>query len=128
MAEKIDNIGKKILIVEDDEDISSILELKFKSEGFSVVKAGDGEEGVVIAEKEKPDLILSDILMPKVDGLEMAKKIRLSDKNVPIIFLTNMKDVAYTRSIEEMGFHYLVKADLRISEIVDKVKEKLGLK
>ena len=120
--------NKKILIVDDDNDFRGILQAKFAGEGFSVVTAEDGQEGVSIAEKEKPDLILSDVLMSKMDGVEMAKKIRESNKDVPVIFLTNIKEVDYTKSIEELGLDYLVKADLRISDIVDKVKIKLGLK
>ena len=124
----MENIGKKVLIVEDDKDFLSILKIKFESEGFSVVVAQNGEEGISVAEKEKPDLIFTDILMPKMDGIEMAKKIKESNKNALIIFLTNMKDVDYTKDAEKSGeFDYWVKSDLRISEIVDKAKTKLGL-
>lgn len=126
MAKKI---GKKVLIVEDDKDFLSILKIKFTSEGFSVVTAEDGERAISVAEKEKPDLIISDVLMPKMDGIEMAKKIKESNKNVLVTFLTNIKDADYTKKIEESGeFDYLVKSDLGISDIVDKVKIKLGLK
>lgn len=121
-------LNKKILIVEDDEDFTSILKIKFTSEGFDVVSAKDGEEGVSLAESEKPDLIISDVLMPKMDGLEMAKKIKGVNKNVIIIFLTNVKDIAYTENPEGLGgSEYLIKADLRINEIVEKVKAKLGI-
>jgi CheY-like chemotaxis protein len=68
--------SKKILIVEDDADFISILDTKFTSEGFSVVAAKDGEEGVLVAEKEKPDLIISDVLIPRMNGIEMVRKIR----------------------------------------------------
>jgi len=118
----------KILIVEDDQDFLSILETKFTSEGFFVITAQDGENGVIAAEKEKPDLVMSDVLMPKMDGLEMAKKIREFNKNVDIVFLSNLKDVDYTRKIEAGGYSSLMKSDLRISEIVDKIKAKLGVK
>jgi DNA-binding response OmpR family regulator len=119
---------KKVLIVEDDKDFLSILKIKFESEGFSVVTAEDGEKGIGAAEKEKPDLIISDILMPKVDGVEMAKKIREFNKDVLVIFLTNIKDDDYVKDIENLGrADYLIKADLRINDIVDKVKAKLGL-
>lgn len=121
-------INKKILIVEDDKDFLSILQIKFDSEGFSVVTAENGEEGVSVAEKEKPDLVLSDVLMPRMDGLEMAKKIKESAPNVLIIFLTNLKDIDYTKNVEKSGeFDYLVKSDLGINDIVDKVKIRLGL-
>ena len=107
----------------------SILKIKFANEGFSVVTAVDGEEGISVAEEEKPDLILSDVLMPRMDGIEMAKKIRESNKNLPIMLLTNIKDNDDTRKAEKTGdFDYLVKSDLRINDIVGKVKIKLGLK
>lgn len=126
MANKID---KKVLIVEDDKDFLSILKTKFTSEGFSVFTAEDGQEGIGVAEKEKPDLIFTDVLMPKVDGVEMAKKIREVNKDVLIIFLTNIKDADYTKSIEEISkSEYWIKADLRIDDIVAKAKIKLGIK
>ncbi len=122
-------INKKILIVEDDEDFLYILQKRFTIEGFSIVIAKNGEEGIIVAEKEKPDLILSDILMPKMDGIVMAKKIKESNANVPIIFLTNIKDVDYTIDIQKSDkFDYLIKSDTRINDIVAKSKIKLGLK
>ena len=81
-------INKKILIVEDDKDFLSILQTKFTGEGFLVVLAENGEEGVNMAKKEKPDLVFSDVLMPGMDGIEMAKKIKEFDKNILVVFLT----------------------------------------
>jgi len=128
MAKATKKFNKKVLIVEDDKDFLSILQTKFTADGFSVVVAENGEEGVIVAEKEKPDLIFSDILIPALNGIEMAKKIRESNKEVAVIFLTNMRDENYLKEIEKSGFSYLIKSDLRISEIVDKAKEKLGIK
>ena len=120
--------NKKILIVEDDEDFLYILQKKFTMEGFSIVSANDGEDGIIAAEKEKPNLILSDILMPKMDGITMAKKIREVNASVPIILLSNIKDVDYTKGAQKSGqFDFLIKSDTRINEIVEKVKAKLGL-
>ena len=118
-------INKKILIVEDDKDFLAILQKKFATEGFSVVVAENGEEAIEIAEREKPDLILSDVLMPKMDGVTMGKKIRESNKNIAIILLTNLKDDDYTEKSNE--FDYLIKSELRIDDIVAKSKIKLGL-
>ena len=121
-------INKKILIVEDDKDFLSILQIKFTAEGFSVVTAQDGEEGIRVAEKEKPDLIFSDVLLPKMDGLEMVKKIKESNNNTSIIFLTNIKDSEHMENARKLGdFDYLIKSDLRINDIVDKAKIKLGI-
>lgn len=120
---------KKILIVEDDKDFLSILNTKFSSEGFLVLEAESGEQGISVAQEEKPDLIISDVLMPGIDGMEMVKKIRESNEKVLIMFLTNIKDIDYTKKIKAMGgIDYLIKADLRINEIVQKVKDKLGIK
>lgn len=116
-------------MVEDDADFSSILQTKLSSEGFSVVVARDGQEGLAAAEKEKPDLIFSDILMPVLDGIQMAQKIRQADKDVVIVFLTNLQDAKNpenSAALEE--FEYLIKADTRINDIVKKAKEKLGIK
>lgn len=119
-------INKKILIVEDDKDFSIILQKKFTLEGFSIVTAENGEEAIEIAEKEKPDLIISDVLMPKMDGVTMANKIRETDKNVPIMFLTNLG--GDDNSVEKpKGFDYLIKSELRIDDIITKSKIKLGL-
>lgn len=121
-------MNKKVLIVEDDEDFISILKIKFESEGFSVITAKDGENGIETAQQEKPDLILSDVLLPGTNGIEMAKKIEEANKDAIIIFLTNLTDQEYTEEIKKMGCDCLVKSDLKISDIVEKVKSKLGLK
>ena len=124
----MEKINKKILIVEDDKDFLSILKTKFESEGFFVVTAEDGEAAIRAAKEEKPDLILADVLMPKMDGIEMAKKIKEANKDISIVFLTNIKDTDYTSKIEKSGeFDYWVKSDLPIAEIVEKVKLKLGI-
>lgn len=120
----MNDINKKILIVEDDEDFLSILKIKFSAEGFNVVTAENGEEGVSVAEQEKPDLILADVLMPKMDGVAMAKKIKEANSSALIMLLTNLKDIDGKKPD---GFDYIIKSELKISDIVDKVKNKLGL-
>lgn len=126
---KKNKIDKKILIAEDDDNILDILKKRFEIEGFSVVIAKDGEEAVATAQAEKPDLIISDVLMPKLDGIEMAEKIKGLNKNIKIMLLTNVKDKENLDRIEKAGkFECLIKSDLRIDEIVEKVKIKLGVK
>jgi DNA-binding response OmpR family regulator len=123
-------INKKILIVEDDKDFLWILRQSFGSKGFDVIYALDGEEGLAMAEKEKPDLILSDILMPKMDGIEMAKKLQEKKISSKIVFLTNVKDAGrLSEAMETISeIDYIVKSDLHIDAIIERVRRKLGLK
>jgi two-component system alkaline phosphatase synthesis response regulator PhoP len=80
----------KVLVVDDEEYIQHILNFSFGAEGYDVVTASDGEEGLSKARNEKPDVIVMDIMMPKMDGYEACKKIKAdpSTKNIPVILLT----------------------------------------
>ncbi|MCX6724457.1 MAG: response regulator [Candidatus Staskawiczbacteria bacterium] len=121
-------IDKKILIVEDDKDFMFILQTNFRDEGFFIVTAQNGQEGLETAEKEKPDLILLDIMMPVMDGIEMAKRMRLKHINIPTIFLTNMSDVNHiNKAIEVAPSEYIIKSDVSIESIIAEVKKKLGV-
>ena len=119
----MEKINKKILIIEDDENFLSILRKVFDDEGVSIAVAKDGESGVGAAEREKPDLIISDVLLPRLDGLSMAKKIRALNIQAPIMFLTNTEP-------EDKGsleFDYFIKSNLNIDDVVLKAKAKMGL-
>lgn len=117
--------NKKILIVEDDEAFLDIFKNIFTAEGFQVVTARDGETGIDVALLEKPDLIISDVLMPRLDGPSMAKKLRELKTSTPIIFLTNIDDeVGNAENIENI--EYLIKSKMGLDEIVAKVKNKLA--
>lgn len=120
----------KILIVEDDKDFLWFLRQTFEAQGLTVVYAQDGELGLETAEKEKPDLILIDIQLPKMDGIEMARKIKEKGIMSKMIFLTNMKDPGHiTQALEAAGeSDYIVKVDVHIDSIVQRVKDKLGIK
>jgi DNA-binding response OmpR family regulator len=80
----------KILVVDDEEYIQHILNFSFGAEGYDVVTASDGEEGVSKARNEKPDVIVMDIMMPRMDGYEACKKIKADPqtKDIPVILLT----------------------------------------
>lgn len=123
------NSPKKILIVEDDLPLLSSLKDKFKDEGFDVYTATDGIMGIQKAEKEKPDLVLIDIFLPKLDGIAMAKKMQDLKLDSLIIFLTNLNDVEHiSKAISVNVSDYLVKADWDINQVAARVKERLGLK
>jgi two-component system alkaline phosphatase synthesis response regulator PhoP len=121
----MENNNKKILIVEDDEDFLFILEKVFKAAGFMVVTAKDGEAGINAAVKEKPNLILSDVLMPRMDGPTMAAKIKETNKTTPIVFLTNVS--GEIKNTDGAPFKYLMKSELHLNEIVEAVKIKLNI-
>ncbi|MCD4694162.1 response regulator [bacterium] len=123
-------VKNKILIVEDERSLMASLRKKFKLEGFEVLEANDGEKGLEVALKEKPDLILLDVVMPNMDGMTMLKKLRVEGtlKKTPVIFLTNLADVNYVNEAIDLDvFDYLVKSNWRIEDVVKKVKEKLKL-
>lgn len=117
----------KILLVEDSEPLRKVLSEKLRDEEFLVFEASGGEEGVRMAEAERPDLILTDIVMFPLDGVEMARHIRESGeygRNVHIVALTNQNDEEEHARIEPLHFtDYLVKADTGLDEVVKKVKE-----
>lgn len=122
---------KKILIVEDEEAILEILETKFKLEKFETLRAKDGQEGLKIALQEKPDLILLDIIMPKMDGLTVLEKLKADEvgKNIPVIILTNLSDDQKVEEAVSAGkYEYLIKSDWKIEDVVKEVKNKLGIK
>lgn len=122
--------AKKILIAEDEEAMLQALVSKFEKSGFDVIPARDGAEGFEKAMKEKPDILMLDIIMPKIDGLELLKKIR-EDKwglHVPIILLTNLSDAYNVSEAGKYGvYDFLVKTDWRLDDIVTLVKEKLDI-
>ncbi|MDP2946258.1 MAG: response regulator [bacterium] len=117
-----------ILLIEDEEMLANMYETKFKNEGFNIRKALDGETGLKMAIEDKPDIILLDIIMPKLDGFSVLKKIKENDKikNVPVVLLTNLgqdEDIKKGQTLGAAG--YLVKANLTPIEVVNKVKEYL---
>lgn len=122
---KLINMNKKILIVEDDPDFRDILQTGFKAEpSFSVSVSDNGEDGLASALEKKPDLIVLDILMPKMDGVEAARKIREKGVSSPIIFLTNLSEPAdIDRAFAVNNARYVVKASMHIDEIVKTAKD-----
>ncbi|MDP3954064.1 MAG: response regulator [bacterium] len=123
-------MSKKILVVDDEEFVRKAVADKLKSDGFDVLEADNGEKAVEMALSGHPDLILLDVIMPKMDGIEAMKKIREDawGKDVPLILLTRIEpdDKMLQEIINHKPTYYLVKSNYRIEDIVEKVKEKLG--
>ena len=121
---------KKILIIEDDEAIQSALHDACKDAGFSCAIANDGEAGLALSLEEKPDLIILDLLMPKMDGMTLLKKLRADawGADVRVLILTNLSADEPARikdAVETYPEYYLVKSDWAIGDIVKKVEEML---
>lgn len=117
-----------ILLVEDEQSLREVIAEKLQHEGFAVVEAGNGQEGLDVALARHPNLILLDIVMPVMNGLEMLKKLREDEwgGHVPVILLTNVNDVGKEFESMEMGaFGYLVKSNWKIDDIITKIKETL---
>lgn len=119
---------KKILIVDDEKFVVKALTEKLVLEGFSTDLAYDGQEALLKVNQVKPDLILLDIIMPKLDGISVLKKLKASTetKDIPIIILTNLYDDKKVNEVMETGgTDYLVKVEHTLSDIVKEVKQKL---
>lgn len=119
----------KILLIEDEEMLANMYEVKFKNEGFDIMKANDGAIGLELAKSENPDFILLDIIMPKMDGFSVLKALRENDvtKDKPVMLLTNLGQEEDVKRGNELGaVGYLVKANITPAEVVAKVKEKLA--
>jgi len=119
---------KKILFIEDESALQKTFGDFLEKEGFELISALDGETGLKLAEKEIPDLILLDLILPKMEGVEVLKKLRENPKtkDIPVIVLTNVDDFEKLEKSLELGVKaYLVKTDFTLEEVLQKIKEEL---
>lgn len=125
----INPFKRKICIVDDDPAIREIYRIGLEKGGFDVITASDGEEGLSIIKKERPDLALVDINMPKKDGIELIKDIR-ADKDISrtkLIMFTNFDDMDTIEKVGKYDTHfYIVKASATPQKVADMVKEALS--
>lgn len=95
-------------------------------EGYEVLSALDGAAGLDLAKKEKPDLILLDIILPKMDGFDVLKGLKEENSKIPVIVLTNLSDINDIQKALDLGATtYLVKADFHLEDVLKKIKEVL---
>lgn len=117
-----------ILIVEDEKPLRQILAETFREEKFNVILASDGNEGLVRAQTYHPDVILVDIIMPKMNGLEMLTKLRVDKewgKTVPVVLLTNLNTHDDKMNAVARYEPYLIKSELTLQDVVQKVCDAL---
>lgn len=121
--------NKKILIVDDEKLISKAFRDHFEREGYEIETAFDGEEGIAKAKEFNPDLILLDIIMPKLDGISALKELKKNPatKKIPVIMLTNLPDLR--KNIDEArkagSVDYLIKSDYSLKELEGKIEKAL---
>ncbi|MBI2625894.1 response regulator [Candidatus Parcubacteria bacterium] len=118
----------KILFVEDDPVLQQTFTDFLKSEGYAIVSALDGLEGLKAAQSEQPDLILLDLILPKMDGFEVLQAIKADEKtkDIPVIVLTNLEGTGDVERALELGATtYLVKANYELADILTKIKSVL---
>ncbi|MFA7319564.1 MAG: response regulator [Parcubacteria group bacterium] len=121
---------KKILIIEDEAALQETMAEYLTDEKFEVLSAMDGQTGLEMTQKNLPDLILLDVILPKMDGFQVLEGIKKDDKtkNIPVIMLTNLENMENIQKAFENGVSaYLIKADFKLEDVVKKIKEILKM-
>jgi len=119
----------KIMLVEDDRSLREIYSIRLTAEGYEIVSAGDGEEALAVAVRERPDLIISDVMMPKISGFDMLDILRSTPetKDIKVIMMTALSSEDQRERGENLGAdRYLVKSQVGIEDVVNVVHEVLG--
>lgn len=119
----------KVMVVEDDAALREIYSIRVAAEGYEVVTAGDGEEALAVAVREKPDLILSDVMMPKISGFDMLDILRSTPEtqNIKVVMMTALSSDDQRARGERLGAdRYLVKSQVGIEDVVNTIHEVLG--
>lgn len=118
----------KIAIIEDDVTIVQMYRTKFLNEGYTVEMAGDGVVGLKLIKEFQPDIVLLDLMMPTMNGIDMLRELRKlpGGKEVRVVVLTNMGDDETAQSVKGLGvLEYIVKAEMTPSKVAERVKELL---
>ena len=119
---------KKILFIEDEFTLQKSMGEFLEKAGFKIIQALDGEIGLNLAEKEKPDLILLDLILPKISGFEVLKRLKENKetKDIPVIILTNLEESTDVgKSLELGATTYLVKSDQSLDDVLKRIKQTL---
>jgi DNA-binding response OmpR family regulator len=120
----------KIAIIEDDPVISQMYRMKFEADGFDVQLANNGKSGIALVETFIPDIILLDLQMPEMNGVDALEAIRKNEKSkdTPVIILTNLGEEESPKQLQSLGIiGYIVKANLTPRQVVQRVKEALNI-
>jgi DNA-binding response OmpR family regulator len=121
---------KRILFVEDDDALASVYLVRLEAEGFEVQRVANGEDALAAAINFKPDLVLLDVMMPKVSGFDVLDILRNTPEtaNLKIIMLTALSQESDKKRAQDLGVDdYLVKSQVVISDVIDRIKKHLGV-
>ncbi|MEK7625768.1 MAG: response regulator [Patescibacteria group bacterium] len=124
------NTDKKILLVEDDDNLAGVYSVRLEAEGFKVARVANGEDALAKAIEYKPDLILLDIMMPKVSGFDVLDILRNTPETTEtkVIMLTALGQDSDKAKAMQMGANdYLVKSQVVVADVVDTIKQHLGI-
>lgn len=120
-------VKKKILIIEDEKPMARALELKLSHEGFEATSAFNGESGLELLDKETFDLILCDLVMPKVDGFKVLEALKEKKKKIPVMVLTDLSQEDDEKRAKALGAkEFFIKSNTPIASIVEKVAQFLN--
>ncbi len=119
-----ETVKKKILIIEDEKPLAHALELKLSHEGFDVVATDNGEAGLEYLDKDTFDLVLTDLIIPGLDGFKVLETIQQKKMKIPVIVMTNLNQEEDKKRAYDLGaVAFFVKSNSPISEIVENVKK-----
>lgn len=121
---------KNILIIEDDRFLSSLLRARFEKDGFGIFQAFDGDEAIKLLKQNKPNLVLLDLIMPRVSGFEVLEAISLNPemKKVPVVILSNLAQESDVQKAKQLGAaEYFVKIRVSINALVKKIEDMLAV-
>jgi DNA-binding response OmpR family regulator len=119
----------RVLVVDDEADLVSVLRFGLQVEGFEVIEAGDGELGLRLARESKPDLIVLDLMLPKLDGYQVCRTLKFDDRyrHIPVIILSARTGEEDRRLAHEMGADAFLTKPYDMRDLVQRIRIRLGL-
>ena len=117
--------AKKIMIIEDDHFLSSLVKARLEKDGFAVVQAFDGDQAITLLRTEVPNLVMLDLVMPKINGFDVLKTISLTPglERIPVVIVSNLAQDSDIEKAKELGAkEYFVKVKISIDDLVEKIK------
>ena len=129
LEDDIRGMAKKILLIEDEEVMIDLLQRKITQEGYEIRVARNGEEGLAAMKEKKPDLVLLDIIMPKMEGFEVMEHMQADKdlKKIPVIVISNSGQPVEIDRAQKMGARdWLIKTEFDPQEVIEKIKKQIG--